>query len=85
MEMRMCVRVRVYEYRFLMIIFIDQFQSELSVSAILSCEETNISLEFKDRWSKVFREEVKIIKDNWIAILLSNIFYFHFQKNTILL
>lgn len=63
-----------------MIIFIDQFQSELSVSAILSCEETNISLEFKDRWSKVFREEVKIIKDNWIAILLSNIFYFHFQK-----
>ena len=53
MEMRMCVRVRVYEYRWLMIIFIDQFQSELSVSAILSCEETNISLEFKDRWSKV--------------------------------
>lgn len=32
------------------------------------------------KWYKVFREEIIIIKDNWIAILLSNIFYFHFQK-----
>lgn len=45
--------VRACACIWLMIIFIDQFQSELSVSAILSCEETNISLEFKDRWSKV--------------------------------